>query len=613
MKTTYPEFSRLHKLGTTEPAPPQIVVAPNGSAVKAADSSQLTMRFGTFEIDLESRELRKQGLRMRLEEKPFLILEALLEQAGRMVSRKSLHEKLWPDTHVRYDQNLNTAVNKLRDMLGDTARSPRFIETLPRLGYRFIAPVLKGERFSGASANGSGKKMLAVLPLENLGNAAEKEYFADGLTEELISHLGQMNPKRFGVIARTSAVQYKNTRKSISEIAAELSVNYILEGTVRCEGSSVRITVQLIEARNQTHLWSANYNREFREVLSVQADVARQVGRALALELMAQESGSCVSFDPEAHEAYLRGRFFFGQRTEEALKKAIASFETALSIEPRCARSLSGIADCHNLLCWFGALSPEEAGSKSAAAARRAIEIDATLSEPHASLALARFWHQWDWAGAEEEFQRAIELNPSYASAHHWYAAFLNAMGRFDEARAAQSLAREHDPLSLMLNMGTADSYFYARNYDRAIRHLLALLEQEPAFLPAHFSLGRVYVQAGKHEQAVGSLETALRHSRNREALAPLAQAYALSGDIGKCKSLLGELMAPTPDRYIPAPLIARVHISLGEFDTALDWLERGLAERSYWMVFLKSDPVFDPIRHQPRFMQLLRKMSWTH
>lgn len=609
MKTTYSEFSPLSNLEIGEPPLRQFPVTTGTPSTSQKDLPTLALRFGTFEIDLESRELRKQGVRIRLEEKPFLILEALLAQAGRMVTRKSLREKLWPDTHVRYDQNLNTAVNKLRDLLGDSAQSPRFIETLPRLGYRFIAPVSKGGLFRSPESTGATKKMLVVLPLESLSTAAEKEYFADGLTEELISHLGQMNPKRFGVIARTSAIQYKNAKKSISEIAAELNVEYVLEGTVRCEGNSVRITVQLIETASQTHLWAASYNREFREVLSVQADVARQVGRALALELLPQEPGKCLSFDPNAHEAYLRGRFFFGQRTEEALKKAIASFETALSIEPRCARSLSGRADCYNLLCWFGALAPAEAGAKSAAAAEQAIQIDPTLSEPHASLALARFWYQWDWAGAEEEFLRAIELNPSYASAHHWFAAYLNAMGRFDEAQQAQDRARELDPLSLMLTMSSADSFFFARQYDRAIRHLQAVIEQEPLFLPGHFSLGRVYVETGRYEEAIVAFEKALQYSRNREALAPLAHAYALSGNERQARDLREELVAAT-DRYIASPLIARVHLGLGEFEQALDWLERGLAERSYWMVFLKCDPVYDQIRSHPRFVALLRKMA---
>lgn len=610
MKTTYMELSGLQNLESGQPSVGQLLGGSNPSLANEKDRAVSTLKFGTFEIELESRELRKQGVRMRLEEKPFLILEALLTQAGRMVTRKSLHEKLWPDTYVRFDQNLNTAVNKLRDMLGDSAQSPRFIETLPRLGYRFIAQVSKVERPHSSPIVGTAKKMLAVLPLESLGGAAEKEYFADGLTEELISHLGQINPKRFGVIARTSAIQYKNAKKSISEIAAELKVEYVLEGSVRCEGSSVRITVQLIETGNQAHLWSASYNREFREVLSVQADVARHVGRALALELLAEEPGKCLSFDPNAHEAYLRGRFFFGQRTEEALKKAIASFETALSIEPRCARSLSGTADCYNLLCWFGALSPAEAGTKSVTAAKKAIAIDPSLSEPHASLALARFWHQWDWVGAEEEFLRAIELNPSYASAHHWYAAYLNSMGRFEEAHKAQDRARELDPLSLMLSMGTADSFFFARQYDRAIQHLQAVIEQEPRFVPAYFSLGRFYAQTGRHEEAIAAFEKALQYSRNREALAPLAHAYALEGKTDKARELLGELMGATEGRYVASPLIARAHLGLGEFERALDWLEKGFAERSYWMVFLKCDPVYDPVRSHPRFVQLMNRVG---
>jgi len=611
VKTTYPELLRLQNMGT--PGVQTLESSPGSNVLLTndMDSPSSTVRFGTFEIDLESRELRKQGIRMRLEEKPFLILAELLEHAGRVVTRKTLQEKLWPNTHVRYDQNLNTAVNKLREMLSDSAQSPRFIETLPRLGYRFVAPVARGERNAVPIAIPATQKMLAVLPFENLGEALGREYFADGLTEELIAHLGQINPKRFGVIARTSAVQYKNTKKSISEIAVELKVGFVLEGSVRCEGTGVRITVQLIETTNQTHLWSASYNREFRDILSVQADVARQVGRALALELLPETSATCQSFDPAAHESYLRGRFFFGQRSEEALKKAIASFETALTIETRCARSLSGIADCCNLLCWFGALSPKEAGAKAAATATRAIQIDSSLSEPHASLALARFWYEWDWHGAEEEFLRAIELNPSYSSAFHWYASYLNAMGRLDEAQTAQRRARELDPLSLMLNMSAADSYFFARQYDRAIKHLRALLEQESLFYPAHFSLGRIYVENGMFEEAIAAFEKAAHRSRNQEALAPLAHAYALAGKTEKARALCKEMSTSMPGRYLPSPMVARVHIGLGEYDLALNYLQKGFEERSYWMVLLKMDPVYDPLRQHPRFKELLKQMQF--
>jgi TolB-like protein len=245
-----------------------------------AQSAVPVVHFGAFEVNLDSRELRKHGMRIRLEEKPFLILELLLERAGQVVSRRMLREKLWPDTVVGYEHGLNTAVNKLRELLGDSARSPRFVETLPRLGYRFIAPVVKPGKTAAA-----GKRLLLVLPFENLCGDIEQEFFADGLTEEMISHLGQLNPKRLGVISRTSAAQYKAARKPLGEIATELHVDCILEGSVRCAGERVRITGQLIEARDQTHLWSSVYDRDLRDILDVQTEVARQIGKALALEL----------------------------------------------------------------------------------------------------------------------------------------------------------------------------------------------------------------------------------------------------------------------------------------------------------------------------------------
>jgi TolB-like protein/tetratricopeptide (TPR) repeat protein len=603
MKTTYEQMSRLRSSGV---ATLPVEIASNGGKLLPANEMKFSgsiVRFGTFEVDLESRELRKQGLHVRLEEKPFRILELLLEQAGRVVTRRALREKLWPDTHVGYDQNLNTAVNKLRELLGDSAQSSRFIETLPRLGYRFIAPVA----IPAGSPSLVAKKMLAVLPFENLGGDPEQEYFADGLTEEMISHLGQLDPRRLGVIARTSAIQYKNTRKSITEIASELKVSYVLEGSVRCEGNGARITAQLIEALDQTHLWSTSYNRDLRDILSVQADVARQVGRALSLELLAEDVSKSPVFPPAAHEAYLRGRFYFGQRTEEGLKRAISSFETALSIEPNCARSYSGIADCCGLLSWFGALPPKIAGQKAAAAAKRAIEIDASLSESHASLALVRFWYDWNWEAAEEEFLRAIELNPSYTSAYQWYAAYLNTQGRFDEAQAAQKSARELDPFSLILNMNVADPLFFSRQYDAAVQQLVTLLEHEPRFFPALFQLGRVYVQMGMYAEAIAAFERALQFSRQQEALPALAHAYALAGRTQEARTILQEMKNDKTGRYVASPMIARIHLGLGEFETALDWLEKGLEERSYWMVFLKNDPVYDPIRSQPRFGELLK------
>jgi TolB-like protein len=569
----------------------------------ATKTVRAPVRFGTFEVDFESRELRKRGLRVRLEEKPFQILELLLERPGGVVTRQTLREKLWPNTHVGYAHSLNTAVNKLRELLGDSWQSPRFVETLPRVGYRFIAPV---ER-PGRTQTYAAKKMLAVLPFENLSGDPEQEFFAEGLTEELISHLGQLNPKRLGVVARTSAMQYKGTKKTIGEISRELRVEHVLEGSVRCQGMSVRVTAQLIDGRDQTHLWAASYDRELRDILGVQHDVARHVVKALALELLRGQDAVQSATDPAAHEAYLRGRFFSGQRSEEALKKAIACFEEALAIDPNCARASYGIADCCNLLCWFGALSPREAGQRAAEAASRALHLDDSLGEAHASMGLVRYWFEWDWLAAEQEFLRAIELNPSCASAHQWYASFLGTMGRLDEAQAEYQLARQLDPRSLIISMGAADPYFYAHQYDQAITHLRGILEQEPRFFPALFNLGRVCVEKGMYSEAIAAFEKAVQLSGNREGRPALAHAYAKAGRTSVARSILAEMKINHRGRYLASPMIARIHLGLGEIDEAFEWLRKGIEERSYWLVFLKMDPVYDEIRSDPRFQDLLR------
>jgi len=379
---------------------------------------------------------------------------------------------------------------------------------------------------------------------------------------------------------------------------------------VRCSENRVRITVQLIEAATQTHLWAASYDHDMRDILALQNDVARQVGKALAIELLPAPSAAHPSPDPAAHEAYLRGRFYFGQRTEDALKKAIQSFETALSIERNCARSYSGIADCYSLLCWYGAYAPSEAGPKAAAAANRAIAIDGALCEPHASLALVKYWYEWNWKQAEKEFLRAIELNASYATAHLWYASYLNTMGRLEEATVVQRAAREMDPLSLVINMSAADPYFFARDYDRALAHLRLILEQAPRFFPALFNIGRVYVQKGMYGNAILAFEKAVALSGNREGLPALAHAYALAGRTEEAKTILQELKNTADGRYLASPMIARIHLGLGECDQAFEWLNKGVDERSFWSIFLKMDPVYDPIRTDTRFKNLLKRVG---
>lgn len=570
------------------------------------------VRFANCEVDLPAGEIRKAGIRIRIQHQPFKVLEALLERPGEAVTREELRARIWPaEGFGDFDQAVNIAVTKLRNALGDSAEKPRFIETLPRRGYRFIAAVEQAP----ASSSMVEKKMLAVLPFENLGGDAEQDYFADGLTEELIAQLGQLSPKRLGVIARTSAVQYKSTKKPIREIARELHVEYVLEGSVRREGTRARITAQLIEVADETHLWSERYDRELRDILGVQQDVARHVGRALAFELLPKQGAgagaAAAATDPEAHEAFLRGRFFWGIRSEDALVRAIGFFEKAISREPKFGRAYSGIADCCNLLCWFGALTPREAGPKAGSAAKHALELDEGQSEAHASMALVRYWYEWDWRGAEEEFRRAIELNPSYAPAHHWYSSYLNSLGRLDEAQWELKRARECDPLSLIITMSAADPYFFSRQYDRAIEQLEAVLEHAPRFAPALFNLGRVYAAKQMYEEAIAAFEKAAQLSGNREAFPALADAYARNGRRAEARGILEEMQKHTNGRYLAAPLLARIHLGLGETDRAIERLEQGVEERSFWMTMLKMDPVYDEIRGDARFHELLRRVGF--
>ena len=564
------------------------------------------LRFGAFEVDANSRELRKHGVRISLEGKPFEILLTLLENPGQVITRKTLRQKLWPDSYVRFEQSLNTAMNKLRGSLGDSSASPRYVETLPRLGYRFIVPVEKLHKARDAR----NKVMLAVLPLDNLSGDAEQTYFVDGLFEELLSELGQLNPKRLGVIARTSSMIYRNTSKTVDQIAAELRVDYVMEGSVRLDKKKkrVRVTVQLIQTSDQTHAWTASYDHDLHEILTLQQQVAQQIGKALALELLPSSASRPIAANIEAHEAYLQGRHFCGQRTEETLKRALSFFERALILDPNCAKACSGIADCCTLLIWFGALWPREAGGRAATAAARALELDPGLGEAHASMGLVRFWHTWDWKGADEMFRRSIELNPSYAMARQWYASFLNAMGRHAEAREQLLRAREIDPHALIIQMNMADSPFFERDYERAVQYLEGLLRNVPQFFPALFNLGRAYVQMGKYQEAIAAFEKAIQLSGNREGKPALAHAFALAGRTEEARRILDEIKSDPSGRYVAAPMIARVHLGLGEPDETIQWLEKGYEERSNWMSFLMVDPVWDSLRKDPRFRSLLEK-----
>jgi TolB-like protein/DNA-binding winged helix-turn-helix (wHTH) protein/Tfp pilus assembly protein PilF len=617
-------------------------------------------RFAQFELDLRTGELYKEGKRIKLQEQPCHVLALLVEHRGDLVTREELRKTLWPnDTFVDFDHGVNLAINKLRDALGDSVEKPRFIETLTRRGYRFIAPVstpktlrdsepqarvtsfpagLAGPRSStwrrvllsallalsflvvlvffvtyrrGRSAE-NNIHSLAVLPLENLSGDPNQEYFVDGMTDELTTHLAKIKSLR--VISRTSAMQYKNVRKPLADIARALHVDSVVEGSVVRSGDKLRITVQLVDARTDRHIWAEDYNRDLRDVVAVQGDVARRIAEEIRITLTPEQRAELTSrhqINPEAYEAYLRGRYFWNRRTEEGMKKAIEYFEQSMDKDPNSPLAYDGLADCWLSLGWYGYLPPKETFPQAKAAAMKAMELDASLAEAHTSLAFASMNYDWDWSAAEREFQKAIELNPNYANAHHWYADYLSAVGRHQEAITESKRALELDPVSPIINAWLGWRYFFARQYDLAIEQYLKTLEMDPTFVPAHLVLGQGYEQKSMPEKAIDELQEAVSLSGGSSLyVSSLAHAYATAGRRAEAERLLRQMNERARHNYVPSFHIAIIHAGLGQRDQALVWLEKGYQERSAWMVWLKVDPRFDVLRSDPRFQDLLRRVG---
>lgn len=570
-------------------------------------------RFGPFEANLETGELRKQGLKIRLPEQAFQILAALLENPGEVVTRQELQQRLWPgQTYFDFQHGLNKAINRLRDALNDSAATPRFIETVARRGYRLLVPVTAGDSAVEARPSVTDRLRLAILPFENLSGHVEQEFFSDGLTEEMISVLGRLNPSRLGVIARTSSMHYKRTPKTIDEIGRELDVEYLIEGSVRKTENRVRITVQLVHAHDQTHLWAESYNRDLSDIFHVQHEVAQHVARSLAVELLEKASRRHGPIPPDAYEAYLQGLFCWNKGTDRDAKTALQWFQRAVELHPKYALAYSGMADCYGRLAWYGVLTPREASPKAKVAASQALEIDDRLGEAHASMALVCFWYEWNWSEAENEFLRAIECKPNYAQAHNWYAAYLNAMQRFEEAAAHQKIARELDPLSLTIAMNAADPHYFKREYPTAIDCFDAVLKREPNFFPAHYNSAKACALSGRDQQAIAGFEVAARLSGVKFANTALAFAYGRAGQTAKGWEFQKEIEDLSNRTYVPGPQLALGYLGLGETNKALSELERGFEERSYLMIYLKADPIYDCLRSEPRFISLLERMNFS-
>jgi len=623
-------------------------------------------------VDLRAGELRKHGLRVRLQEQPFQVLAMLLERAGQVVTREALQKKLWPaDTFVDFDHGLNKAVNKIRDALGDSAESPRFVETVARRGYRFLAEVKstdeaslrspefapprplapqtadRGELTDAAampqrrlpplawkisvfvllaviatfaawkihSRNRSASAIhsLAVLPLESLSNDASQDYFADGMTDELISDLGQISALR--VISRTSVMAYKHARKPLPQIARELNVDAIVEGTVLRSGDQVRITAQLIDAAADKHLWSQSYEGELKDTLALQNQVARAIADQIRINLNPQEQAALKSakvVNPEAYQAYLKGRYFWNKRTPDALKVALAYFNQAIDEDPTYAQAYSGLADTYALLGdWqYGVMTPKEALPKAKAAAIKALELDSTLSEAHNSLAFCFDAFDWDLESAGKEFQRAIELNPGYATAHHWYAWHLSLLGQYDQAIEEMRKAKSLDPLSLIINADLAELLVIAHFYDESIIQSRKTIEMDPNFALAHNQLAQAYLQKHMNAEAIAELQKAVELSAGSPTcIANLARAYAASGRNSDAVKLLSELKNHSNGGYSDAAEVSMVYAALGDKDQAMHWLEIGYEQRFNPGVLQRLG--FDPLRSDPRFQDMVRRIGF--
>jgi len=453
---------------------------------------------------------------------------------------------------------------------------------------------------------------IAVLPFTNMSGDPQDEYFSDGMTEDILTQLSKIAGIK--VISRTSVMRFKGTTKTIRDIGNELNAGVILEGSVRRAGDQVRITAQLIDAGTDEHVWAENYDKEFKQIFSIQSDVAKRVADALKIQLMGDEKRSVekeATQNLEAYNLYLKGRFYLSKRTEDGLKEAIEFFQQAVGRDTSYATAYAGLADSYNVLALLEFLPPREAFPKAKTAAEKAIAIDPLIAAAHASLGVVKFQYDWNWPSAEQEFTRAIALNSNYAAGHHAYADFLKGMGRFDQALEEIRKAQELDPLSLAINTGVGHVLYLSRHYDQAIEQYRRTLEMDPNFLQARLWFGRPYLQKQMYKEAIAELQAAVQLSGNSTiACAMLGHAYAASGNKEEALKMLNELKKRSEERYVPSYWIGMIYIGLGDKDQSFAWLNKAYEERSAWLAWLKVEPRFDSLRPDERFAMLLKKMG---
>jgi len=585
-------------------------------------SSDGRVRFGTFEADFQSGELRKNGLKVKLHVQPLAVLELLLERPGEVVTREELRQRLWgADTFVDFEQGLNKAINKLREALGDQADNPRYIETMPRRGYRFVSPVTKqqstlalvpkpeqktrnttipiaiaagvavlialavywtaGRKLPASSS--PGRVMLAVLPFQNLSGDSGEEYFADGLTEEMISQVGQLQPSRLGVIARTSAMRYKKTSQTIAQIGRELGVGYVLEGSVRHSGQKVRITAQLIQTSDQTHLWAESYETNLTDILTVQREIAERITDSLRLELLPGRASESTNarFDPEAYRKYLLGLEEFRNGTRQGESKAIEDLREAIAADPHNARLYAALASVYAASHTF-LKSPAEVMPQAKEAAQKALELDPNIAGAHATLGYVSLFFDWDWTRAETEYHRALDLNPSLPDAQLGYASYLATLGHFDEAISRIRQAYAVDPLATESRSDALWIYYFSGRMPEAVDQAQKVIEMEPQAGLPYALLALAYADSGQKSKALSAAANAVRLSEGiPSVVATAASAVARAGDRARAQQLLTHALDLAKSEYVCRFIIAGVYADLGDKQHAIDSLDLAFRQRS--------------------------------
>jgi len=563
-------------------------------------------RFGGFELDLTSGELFRDGQKLAIPPKAFEVLKALLERRGEVVTREELRERLWAaNTFVEFDDSLNHAVKKLRQALGDSAEDPEFIETLPRYGYRFMASSARG------TEAGPRIRSLAVLPLANLSDDPRQEYFADGMTDALIADVSTIGAVK--VISRTSVMQYKGTKKPLPQIARELRVDAVIEGAVQRSSEQVRITVQLILAATDTHLWTGSYERDFRDVLTLQGEVARAVAREIQTALTPEESSRLVSARPvssAAWEAYLKGQFHWYKLSPGHLDRALSYFQFALEEDPSYALAHVGVANVWLMRADAGFMLPSEAFPKARAAVLKALELDGTLSEAHIALANVAALYDRDWSAAEREFRRAIELNPNSADGHFMYADFLISMRRSEEWAVEMQRVLNLDPLNPFFQCFYGWQLVYLRQCDDAILQFREALAADSSFSSAHMGLWGALYRKGMREEALAEAAKFFAVLGDYDAEDALRRGYA-EGGYSRAMHFGAEMLATRSGRcHVPGVRIARLYAHAGENDQAMEWLQRAFEQRETPLMHLSVAWDWDPLRDDPRFRDLLRRLG---